>query len=146
VELVLQGAGEGQEIGLREYLRTHRPDRTTTIVLGIAACGDGDVRHWLSDGRLVPLRYARALTDLVDTDGHRGRGATPALPARTKGLPAMAIGCLDPRGLPKRSHQPADVIAALDEAPLGRTLKTALVLVDEINASLTRADAAPTPA
>ncbi len=148
VELVLQGAGEGQEIGLRRHLRTHRAElaRATTVVLGIAASGEGHVHHWLSDGRLLPLRYARALTDLVDTDGHRGRGATPALPARSRALPAITIGCLDERGLPPRSHQAADVVDAVDEAALGRALQVALVLVDEIDASLAPAEAPATPA
>ncbi|HET6867739.1 MAG TPA: hypothetical protein VFH80_17605 [Solirubrobacteraceae bacterium] len=142
VELVLQGAGDGNEIGLRRYLRTHKSSRANTIVLGVAPCGGGQIEHWLSDGRLIPLRYARALTDLVDASGHRGRGATPALPARAKGLPAIAIGCLSPQGLPPRSHQAADVVEAVDEAALGGALQLALVLADEINASL----ASPTPA
>jgi peptidase M28-like protein len=136
VELVLQGAGEGQEIGLRRYLRTHGARPATTIVLGIAASGEGHVQHWLSDGRLIPLRYARALTDAVDTDGHRGRGATPALSARIKGLPAVAMGCLDTRGLPPRSHQPTDVATTIDETALDRTIEFALRLVDQIDASL----------
>jgi peptidase M28-like protein len=138
VELVLQGAGEGQEIGLRKYLRTHRDELAggTTIVLGVAASGGGQLRHWCSDGRLIPLRYARALTELVDTRGHRGRGATPALPARTRALPALTIGCLDERGVPPRSHQTTDVIDALEQAALDHTIELALRLVDEINASL----------
>jgi hypothetical protein len=150
VELVLQGAGEGQEIGLRRYLWTHRPKRDSTIVLGIAPCGAGQVQHWLSDGRLIPLRYARPLlelcTDIESSDGHRGRGATPALPARIKGLPAIAIGCLDAQGLPPRSHQAADVAQTVDPAVLDRALEFALRLVDEIDASLTPADASATPA
>jgi peptidase M28-like protein len=147
VELLLQGAGEGQEIGLRTYLRTHKSKGA--IVLGIAPCGGGQVTHWLSDGRLIPLRYARALRNLcaaTTDEGHRGRGATPAFPARMRGLPAMAIGGLDSRGLAPRSHQTTDVATNLDEAALGRALQFALVLVDEINASLAPADAAPTPA
>lgn len=150
VELVLQGAGDGQEIGLKRYLRTHGPKRDNTVVLGIAPCGAGQVTHWLSDGRLIPLRYARALTALVDTGGHRGRGATPALPARINGLPTTALGCLDPHGLPPRSHQPADVATRIDQAALDRTIEFALRLVDEIDASLapaeTPAEAPATPA
>lgn len=149
VELVLQGAGEGQEIGLRRYLRTHRPNRTSTVVLGIAPCGDGQVEHWLSDGRLIPLRYARLLRELSagidESGGHRGRGATPALPARVMGLPTIAIGGLDPRGLAPRSHQATDVISAVDETALDRTTEFALRLVDEIDASLTPAEAPATP-
>ncbi len=154
VELVLQGAGEGEEIGLRRHLRTHKTDlkNASAIVLGIAPCGEGHITHWLSDGRLIPLRYARQLRELSSgieagtQPGHRGRGATPALPARARGLAAISIGCLDTRGLPPRSHQTRDVGDRIDETVLGRALEFALVLVDEINASLAPAEISPTPA
>jgi hypothetical protein len=133
VELVLQGAGEGQEIGLRRYLRTHGPKQASTIVLGIAPCGAGHLRHWLSDGRLIPLRYSRTLRELCarldDNAGHRGRGATPAFPARARGLPAVAIGCLDREG------------ESVVESALDGTIEFALRLIDEIDASLTPAEA-----
>jgi hypothetical protein len=135
VELVLQGAGTGDEIGMRRYLRTHRTELTnaTTIVLGIAPCGGGHIQHWLSDGRLIPLRYSRTLRELcarLDAGaGYRGRGATPAFPARARGLPAIAIGCLDREG------------ESVGETALNRTLELALVLVDAIDAML-----APEPA
>jgi hypothetical protein len=138
VELVLQGAGNGQEIGMRKYLRTHRTEPRNTIVLGIAPCPNGNVEHWLSDGRLIPLRYSRTLRELcagLDAGaGYRGRGATPAFPARTRGLPAIAVGC------PEAHAQP------VDEAALNRTVELALVLIDAIDASLVPAETAPTPA
>ncbi|HKO28316.1 MAG TPA: M28 family peptidase, partial [Solirubrobacteraceae bacterium] len=150
VELVLQGAGEGQEIGLRRYLRGRRRELgpANAVVLGIAPCGCGHVgpgsgrhiRHWLSDGRLIPLRYSRTLrelcADLEGSAGHRGRGATPALPARAKGLPAIAIGCLDRHGLAPRSHQPTDVASAIDQADLDQAIEFALRLVDAIDGAL----------
>jgi hypothetical protein len=148
VQLVLQGAGEGQQIGLRSYLRTHKANlrRTSTIVLGIAPCGDGDVTHWLSDGRLIPLRYSRTLERLcAETAGHRGRRATPALPARARGVPAIAIGCLDARGLAPRSHQATDAAATIDEGALGRALQFGLVLVDAIAAATAAPDTPDTP-
>jgi hypothetical protein len=133
VELVLQGAGEAQEIGLRRYLRSHKPTRASTIVLGIAPCGNGHLRHWLSDGRLIPLRYSLALRNLCagiqERGGVRGRGSTPAFPARVRGLSAIAIGCLDREG------------ESVDETALNRALELALVLVDAIDATL-----APEPA
>lgn len=143
VELVLQGAGNGHEIGIRRYLRTHRTELKTsnTIVLGIAPCHNGaKVQHWLSDGRLIPLRYSRTLRELcasLDADadaGYRGRGATPAFPARARGLPAIAIGCPDANADP------------IDETALSRALEVALVLVNAIDASLLSAETAPTPA
>jgi hypothetical protein len=141
IELVLQGAGNGHEIGIRRYLRTHRTELKTsnTIVLGIAPCHNGgEGQHWLSDGRLIPLRYSRTLRELctgLDAGvGYRGRGATPAFSARARGLPAIAIGCPDPGSEPR------------DETAVSRTLELALVLIDAIDASLVIAEAAPTPA
>ncbi len=152
LELVLQGAGEGHEIGMQRYLRRRRREnpRAGTIVVGIAPCGAGNIQHWLSDGRLIPLRYSRTLRELCTriqtVPGHRGRGATPALPARARGLPAIAIGCLDDLGLPPRSHQAKDVTSNIDQAALDRALEFALILVDEIDASLAPATPAATPA
>ncbi len=154
LELVLAGAGEGGGIGLRLHLRRHRREltRANTVVLGIAPCGSGQPRYWRSDGRLVPLGYARPLRQLAanlqTARAHRGRGQTPALSARSKGLPAIAIGCLDDEtGLPPRSHQPTDTAGTTDETALNNTLQSTLRLVEEISAWLTAAaPAAATPA
>jgi GrpB-like predicted nucleotidyltransferase (UPF0157 family) len=142
VELVLQGAGEDEQIGLRTYLRARKKElrRTNAIVLGIAACGAGKASYWLSDGRLVPLRYASSLRDLAGQTGaneHRGRGATPALPARAAGLPAIAIGCLDGLGLTPRSHQHTDTPDTIHKAALEHALELGLALAHAIDASLT---------
>jgi Peptidase family M28 len=146
IELVLQGAGESEGIGLRSYLRTRRRElkNMNAIVLGIAASGTGEPAWWLSDGRLVPLRYARSLRALCAQTGatpHRGRGATPALPARAAGVAAIAIGCLDSLGRAPRSHQKTDTPQHLNEAALSRTLDFGLRLVEAIDASLAPADA-----
>ena len=153
VELVLQGAGESQGLGLRRYLRAHKREHrdSNAIVLGIAACGAGQASWWLSDGRLVPLRYApslRALCAQTGTAPHRGRGATPALPARAKGLPAIAIGCLDGRGLAPRSHQRTDTPDVIDETAVVEAIEFGLGLIDAIDVSLAPAEGtgAPTPA
>ena len=146
VELVLQGAGEGHEIGMQRYLRRRRRElpRVGTVVLGIAPCGAGHVQHWLSDGRLIPLRYSRTLRDLstrIQTGpGHRGRGGTPALPARARGVPALTIGSLDNLGLAPGSHQTKDITDNIEAGALGRALEFALILVDEIDASLAPAE------
>jgi hypothetical protein len=148
VEVVLAGAGEGGGIGLRRFRRARRRELTSrnAIVLGIAACGAGSPRWWQSDGPLIPLAYHHRLRELcagiagaephLGAVSHRGRGATPALPARIAGLPAIAIGCLDERGLAPRSHQPADTTAAIDRAAVDATLELALMLVDAIDAEL----------
>ncbi len=157
VEVVLQGAGDGAMLGLRRHLRARRRELgpSTVVVLGIAPCGAGQPRWWVSDGALVPLRYARRLTALcagvarseshLAAAPHRGRGSAPALPARVRGLPSIAIGCLDARGLVPRGHQPGDTPGQLDQTATDLTLELALALVDAIDADLApTALAAPT--
>jgi hypothetical protein len=152
LQLVLAGAGNGGEIGIRRYLRTRRRElrRANAIVLGIAPSGSGHLRYWRSDGRLVPLGYARPLrtlaSELPNAAPHRDRGATPAQPARAGGLAAIAIGCLDQKGLAQRSHQRNDDHTTIDEATLDRTVNLALELIDAIDASLAPAETSPTPA
>jgi Peptidase family M28 len=145
VELVLQGAGEAGMVGLRRHLRSRRGELRpgNTIVLGIAAAGSGRPRWWVSDGPLVPVRYPARLRGLAAQAGgaarpHRGRGTSPALPARARRIPALTIGCLDARGLAPRSHQAGDTPAALDATAPDVLLQFALTLVDAIDADLAR--------
>jgi hypothetical protein len=134
VELVLQGSGQDEQIGLQRYLRTRKRElrHANVAVLGIAACGAGHPAWWSSDGRLVPLRYARSLRELcahTAATAHRGRGTTPALPARATGVPAIAIGCLDDRGLAPRSHQRTDTPEQIDDDALNRAVALGLRLI-----------------
>jgi hypothetical protein len=123
-------------------------------VLGVAACGAGEPRWWESDGRLIPIRYTTQLRELADAVAaalpHRGRGSTPATPARLNGLPAIAIGTLDKRGLAPRSHQSTDMVDNVDKHAIDRAVTLGLVLVDAIDAALdpepATSDEAATPA
>jgi hypothetical protein len=148
VELVITGAGDGQGIGLRRHLRGHRDELSaaTTIVLGIGPCGAG-MPHWLeSDGPLVPLAYLRRLRQLcrevaggspeLGLAPARQRGASPALPARMRRLPAIALTCLDSTGLPPRSHLPEDTPEHIAAGALDGTVQAALLLVDAIDGYL----------
>jgi hypothetical protein len=140
VELVLTGAGDGDQAGPRRYLRS-RPNRraANTVVLGIAACAAGSPRWWFSDGPLIPFRFSRPLRELaaqiavdepqLEARAQRSRGTSPALPARLAGIPAITLGCLDPH-----SHQPGDTPDAVDPAAIDRALQFALLLVDAIDA------------
>ena len=151
VELVLQGAGEAGMAGLKRHLRARRRElhAGNTIVLGVAAAGAGQPRWWASDGPLVPLPTLGRLRQLAARtaagDGgpaarpHRGRGTSPALPARMRRLPALTIGCLDDRGLAPRSHRADDRADALDPRALDALLRFGLVLVDAIDADLVTA-------
>jgi hypothetical protein len=148
VEVLLQGAGDGAMTGLSRYLRRHRRELkpATAVVLGIGPCGGGAPVWWTSDGSLIALRYLPRLTAIAaraagpGTDSaarpHSGRGITPAYPARFAGLPAIAIGCLDARGLVPRSHQGGDIPEAVDRDSVDRLLGLALTLVDAIDADL----------
>jgi hypothetical protein len=149
-ELVLQGAGDGQMIGLTRHLRGRaRPKtlaRANTIVIGIGPCGQGRPHWWRGDGNLVPLRYHPRLRDLaerlagpetgLDARPHRGRGTAPALPARLRGIPAINVGSLDPRGLAVGSHTAQDTAENLDPRALDEVLQFALMLVDAIDSDL----------
>jgi peptidase M28-like protein len=158
VELVLQGAGEAGMAGLRRHLRSRRGELrpANTIVLGIGAAGSGRPRWWVSDGPLVPLRFLARLRGLAAqaagapsptaARAHRGRGTSPALPARRRRLPALTVGCLDARGLATRSHQAGDTPAALDPAASDALLQFALTLVDAIDADLARTQESAAPA
>jgi hypothetical protein len=152
VELVLQGAGEAAMTGLRRHLRARRAElhATDTIVLGIAGAAAGAPGWWVSDGTLIPLGFLPRLRRLAaqtaavapGPGGHvapvRGRGVSPALPARARGLPALTIGLRDRRGLAPRSHQAGDRIEALDPEAIDALLQFALTLVDAIDADLAR--------
>jgi hypothetical protein len=160
VELVLTGAGDTAQSGLRRYLRAHPPERgaASTVVVGIASCAGGTPHWWLSDGALLPLRYARPLRDLsarIATDephlglaAHTGRGSGPAFPGRTAGLPAITIGCLDPHELPPRSHRRDDTPHAIDAAAVDAAVQFGLLLIDGIDAAVADSQGQPsaTPA
>jgi hypothetical protein len=161
IELVLQGAGEGGGLGLRRYVRSHRRrlEPSNAVVLGIAPSGEGSLRWWVSDGPLIPLRYFARLRGLcgevaatepeLHAGPHRGRGATPALPARAAGLPAISIGRLDDRGLAPCSHQPSDNADRINPDAVDDTIAFGLMLIDAIDSYVGRNRAAarsrPTP-
>ncbi|MGH2868002.1 MAG: hypothetical protein ACRDNK_10600 [Solirubrobacteraceae bacterium] len=155
VEVVLQGASDGAMTGLARYLRARRRERgaANTIVLGIGACGAGDPCWWGSDGTMLPLRFGTRLAGVVaaaagpqtglPARAHRGRGISPAFPARRARLPAITVGSLDERGLIPRSHLPADLPGALQDGAIDRMLELVLTVVDAIDAGLEPAPSAP---
>ena len=171
VELLLTGAGDGEPIGLRRYLRARRREQTQgsrrrrgqrsappTVVVGFAPCAGGAPRWWRSDGSLLPLGFSRSLVRIaqqVQNDephlglaAHRGRGNGGAFAARAAGLPAITIGCLDEREVPPRSHTRGDTSATVDRHAIERAVQFALLLVDGIDAAVgkTRAERPAAPA
>jgi hypothetical protein len=150
VEVVLSGAGDGDGIGLTKHLHERRKThtRTNTVVLGLAASGGGEPRWWVSDGTLVPRRYFAALRELceriareesyLNARPHRDRSASPAQPARSAALPAIAIGCRDRNGLAPNSHTHADTEETVDGAGLDDLVNYGLLVVDAIDAYVGR--------
>ena len=134
--------------GLARHLRARRRQLSSrnAIVLGIGPCGGARPCWWTGDGNLLPLRYHGRLRDLAAAVAaadqglrawaHRGRGASPALPGRTAGIPAINLGCLDDQDLPARSHAPEDTADALDPQALDGLLQFALMLVEAIDSDL----------
>jgi hypothetical protein len=150
VDLLLQGAGDGEGFGLREYLHSRKQVRrpANTVVLGFAACGAGYPSWWVSDGALVPSRYRKELRRIcaktareenqLEARPHRGHGHTPALRARWAGLPAIALGCLDAQGVAPRSHQPSDTSQAVSLQAIDQAVELGLLVVDQIDVMLAR--------
>jgi hypothetical protein len=148
IELVLAGAGDCGDVGLRRHLRAHAQaiDRRNTIVVGIAPCAGGSPQWWTSDGPLVPLRCTAQLRTICKTlarqdpergaQPHRGRGCAPGLAARISRIPTFSIGCLDDRGLAPRSHRREDTPETVDRQALERGVQFALRLIDAIDAQL----------
>jgi hypothetical protein len=95
VEVLLTGAGSSGA-GLARHLRARRGERTVTntVVLGLGP-GPG-VYYLISDGPLLISGFFPRLRALAAASGQfearRGRGVSPALPARRRGLPALTIG------------------------------------------------------
>jgi hypothetical protein len=164
VQLLLQGAGESQALGLRHHLRTHRPDHRRTIVLGLNPCGAGHLHWWESEGQLLPVRCHRQLSSLASgvaalvkppATPIRTRDASPALAANRRHIPFLTLGATDDRGLVPRSHTAADTPDHVDLGLVNRTVQFALLLVDALDLHLAGLGApgrvepapqAPTPA
>ncbi len=107
-------------------------------MLGIAPCGSGEPCWFESDGALVPLAYFRELRRLCATvarddpglgaQPRRSRGETPALRARQRRLPSIALGSSGGSGS--------------DPEAVDRIVEFGLLLADAIDAYVGRRAAA----
>lgn len=149
VELVLAGAGGGPALGMRHHVRERRRSGVRAeevAVLHLEPCGRGTPRWWTRDGPLLPLAFhprLRAVTRraagqeaYLRAAPHAGHGVTGAYAARARGWPAIAIGCLDPRGHVPGRGRPGDTPDAVDPAAMQAALELCLALVDELDADL----------
>lgn len=102
LEAVLTGAGAGQALGFRSYLRRRRPAPERNLVIEVEG-GPPDMppTWWLLDRSLVPRSAARRLAALARTacereprlgaTVRRGRAVCAALRARQRGIPALRL-------------------------------------------------------
>lgn len=121
--LLLHGAASAAPEALRRHLRGERLDPRAAVVLAVRPCGAG-TPAWAS--RHPQLRA-------LDV---RASGPRPTPPAATGSLPALALGCLDERGVVPRAHQADDLPEHVDDAALAGALALALDLVDALDATL----------
>jgi hypothetical protein len=137
VELVIAGAGYGQALGMRAYVkaRRKRARREELAILAVEPSGSTSLGWWTHDGLLLPLQLHPQLVALAGAIARdepslsaapvNREGATAAYPARQARWPAVAIGA-------RRWKDDADP-AALDAA-----LQLSLALVGRLDAGLDR--------
>jgi hypothetical protein len=153
VHVVLAGAGGAPAAGLRGFVRTRRRrwPAEDVAVLHLEPCARGRPRWWVKDGPLWPhalhpqLRAVAARVALEETHleagPHSGHGVTGAHAASVRGWPALAIGCLDSRGVAAGRDGAGDAPEAIDAEAMQATLELCLALVDELDADLEGLDA-----
>jgi hypothetical protein len=154
VWIVLAGAGECMQEGMRSFVRSRRKqlDRQSTFFLAIDSVGHGDVRFQTSAGWVVSYGMDRRLLELceaiavADADGERKFNAAAyasglggdAMPARLAGFRSLGITCLDPDGYIPHRHLPTDTPETVDRAALDRAHGFALELVGRLDGDLGR--------
>lgn len=173
VWVLLTGAEESQQEGMRAYLRAHRRehDRERTLFVNLDTVGRGQVRYeatagWVAgyglDRRAIELcaaiaeadREGAAGDDIDEGDRTDRLAATPlahglatdALPPRILGLRSIGITCLDEGGYAPELRLPSDTPDKLDPAALDRAHAFALELVRALDRDAARAGAAPAAA
>jgi len=152
VWVVLTGAGEGPELGMRAWLRAHRRelDRTRTVFVCVDQVGLGTVRYARREGLAIPFSHHRSLLELCDQiaaedaadDGryraraYVSRGATDAYTARVAGFPAVSVSCLGALDYARHHHLPTDTPENIDPAALERAFGFCSELIELIDETL----------
>jgi hypothetical protein len=141
VELVLTGAGEGGQLGMRDYVRRRRRGARPQelAVLAFGPCGAGTVRYHVTEGALWPQRLHPTLLGIA-ADGPGAlplrRPTTNAAVARRTGWPAVGISALDHRERPGRAHSAGDTGANLERASIAGAIAYAARLVRTLDRQL----------
>ena len=147
VEVVLAGAGDGPQLGMRQYVRARRRTRSAeeVAVLALGPCGGGRPRFFITEGLLFPLRLHPRLIalakDAAAAEAHLGahparRGVSAALPARNARWPAISIGCLDEHDRPPNARQASDTAARVGSRAIQGAVELSLALVGRLDRDL----------
>ena len=158
VWVVLAGAGECLQEGMRSFVRAHRKELgdLPTYFLALGPMGGDNVRFRVSGGWAISYGMDRRLVELAaaiadaDAETERRFQARPLaradageeMPPRLAGFPAIAVSTTDADGHVPNHHLPADTPDNLDPESLERAHAFALELIARLNADLERRGAA----
>jgi hypothetical protein len=139
--VVLVGAGESLEQGSRAWLRANkdRLPRDSTVVLALDGVANGTVRWMAKDGYVVSWAYhpelLRLCEEVADESARRlvSRWSSDALPARTRGYPAVAIACRSAIDNAPNDHQETDTPDRVDPEALERAFAFCSELIGRID-------------
>jgi peptidase M28-like protein len=154
VWVLLTGAEECLQEGMRSFVRAHRGDldRQTTYFVNVDTVGHGNVRFEAGAGwvvtyrlnrRLVELCNAIATADREDSNRYQARPlvhgvAGDSMPPRIAGFPATAISCRNDLNYVPGYHTPHDTPEHVDPAALDRAHGFALELVRAVDRDVGR--------
>ena len=154
VWVVLPGAEECLQEGMRSFVRAHRDDldRETTFFLNVDTVGHGNVRFETAGGWVVSAAMDRRMVELAtaiaeaDADGDDRYGARPLahalagdeMPPRLAGYPAISVACTDPDGYVPHYHLPSDTPDTVDADAMDRAHGFALELIRQLDRDVGR--------
>jgi hypothetical protein len=151
VWVLLTGAQECMQLGMAAFLKRHGRElpQESTVFVCVDDVGSGTVRYATREGYILTQRYHPDLIALCDQirdedaeDGRYGakpvvsRIATDANRARTRGYPAIAIGCANELDFPSHYHQPTDTPANVDPGSLERAYEFCSELIELIDETI----------
>jgi acetylornithine deacetylase/succinyl-diaminopimelate desuccinylase-like protein len=154
VWVVLPGAEESLQEGMRSFVRAHRNDldRASTYFLNLDTVGHGNVRFETAGGWAITYAMDRRLVELAaaiaaaDDDADKLYGARPLahglagdeMPPRLAGFPAITLTCTDAEGYIPHYHLPSDVPKTVDADALGRAHGFSLELIRQLDRDVGR--------
>jgi hypothetical protein len=151
--VVLPGAGECLQEGMRFFLRAHREELADkpTYFLNLDTVGHGTARFITAGGWVVSYAMDRRLVELATAiagAGDERNGLSPSplvsplagdeMPARLAGFPAIGITAADAGGYVPDLHLPTDTPESLEPATLEGAYDFALELIRQLDRDVAR--------